>query len=243
MPWSLLAAALVASVAFAARLLVWLPSPQLMRALPWLQSLAAGLLLGDALLHMLPDALAQGESIARVGPHILIGVLALFAVECLLRALRTSGATATFAQMNIVGDALHHLVDGVVIGASFAVHPTVGWLVALAIMLHELPREVSNAGVLIAGGYDRETAFMLTFVTCGATLLGTLLMGSLAPPAFLAESLVLAAGTTLYLACGDLIPALWVNASKHRQRLAPVLGVSLGVVLMWLAAWLERALL
>ncbi|WP_158543228.1 ZIP family metal transporter [Dyella psychrodurans] len=243
MPWSLLAATLVASVALTARLLVWLPPPQLIRILPWLQSLAAGLLMGDALLHMVPDALAQGESIGRVGPHILMGMLALFTVECVLRALRTPGTTATFAHMNIVGDALHHLVDGVVIGASFTVNPAVGWLVALAIMLHELPREVSNAGVLIAGGYDRDAAFILTFATCGATPFGALLMAGLAPAAFLAESLVLAAGTTLYLACGDLIPALWANATKSRQRLAPALGVSAGVILMWIAALLERAVL
>jgi len=61
-------------------------------------------------------------------------------------------APAMFARMDMVGDALHHLVDGIVTGASFMIGPALGAMVAIAIMAHESPREAGNAGVLIAGG-------------------------------------------------------------------------------------------
>ena len=67
--------------------------------------------------------------------------------------------------------------------------------------------------------------------------------GGLAPPEFLPESLVVAAGTTVYLACGDIIPAIWVNTLQNRRTLTPALGVGLGVSLMWMAALLERTML
>lgn len=237
-PWSLAGSLLVASVALAARLLVWLPRRSLDAAIPWLQSLAAGLLLGDASLHMLPASLAEGVPSAAVGSYLAIGIISLFAIECVVRAFGRRTASAPFARLNVVGDTVHHLVDGAVIGASFAVNVTVGSIVTMAIMLHELPREVGNAGVLIAGGYTRDQAIRMTLMTTGAVPLGALLIAIFGHTPFLGESLALAAGTTLYLSCGDIIPSLW--AAKYGGSLAPPLGVGAGMVLMWLATWLPH---
>jgi zinc and cadmium transporter len=238
MLWSIAASILVASVAFTARVLVWLPKRSLDPALPWLQSLAAGLLLGDAMLHMLPKSLTETTSFDATGQYLLLGILGLFAVECVIRALRRGSATAPFARLNIVGDTLHHFVDGAVIGASFAVNTTVGSIVTLAIMLHEMPREIGNAGILMAGGYTREDALLMTVMTTGAIPLGAIVMATFGRPSFLGTSLAIAAGTTLYLACSDLIPSLW--GAKHSSAFAPPVGVGAGVALMWLAALLDH---
>lgn len=238
--WSLAASVAVSLVALSARLVVWLPPARLRAWLPWMQASAAGLLLGDALLHMLPEAMDRGLSANRIGEALALGVLALVCIETLVRSFRAPTATATFARMDIVGDFLHHLADGVVIGASFAIDATLGLVVALAIAGHALPREVGNAGVLVAGGFAPRRAFSLSVLTTAAVPLGA--MGILVlghSEAFLGSSLALAAGTTIYLACGDILPALW-QSTEGRQRFIPALGVAGGIAFMWLAAALRH---
>jgi zinc and cadmium transporter len=237
---AMLASVLVALASLSARLVVWLPPRHLQAWLPWLQAGAAGLLIGDALLHMLPEAMERGISIDQAAGGIALGILGLLAIECTVRAFGASSTTATFARMDIIGDILHHFVDGVVIGAAFAIDHTLGFVVALAIMAHELPREMGNAGVLVAGGYAPPRAFFWSVVTTLAIPLGALLVTLTGhSPWLLGSSLALAAGTTLYLACGDVLPGMWPNLGK-RHHFTPILGVTAGMVFMWLAAAMEH---
>lgn len=236
----LMASMLVAAVSLSARLVVWIPPRHLHAWLPWLQATAAGLLLGDALLHMLPEAMGHGMSASQAGSSLALGVLGLLCIECMVRALSTPSSAAAFARMDIVGDTLHHLVDGIVIGASFGIDRALGFVVALAIMGHELPREMGNAGVLIAGGYAPRRAFLLSVATTAAIPLGAIgivLVGH--SPMFLGTSLALAAGTTIYLACGDVLPGMWPTLGQ-RHRFTPALGVAGGMAFMWLAAVLDH---
>jgi zinc and cadmium transporter len=240
LPGALMASAIVAAASLSARLVIWLPPRHLRNWLPWLQAMAAGLLVGDALLHMLPEALARGIPPGQVGNCLTLGVLCLLCIECVVRAMSTPSSTAAFARMDIVGDIFHHLVDGVVIGSSFAIDRKLGFVVALAIMAHELPREMSNAGVLVAGGYAPRRAFILTLATTLAIPLGALSIALVGhSDIVLGTSLALAAGTTLYLACGDVLPAVWQNLGR-RQPFTPMLGAAAGMAFMWLAAALDH---
>lgn len=237
---ALAASIAVAAASLAARFVMWLPPRYLRASLPWLQASAAGLLLGDALLHMLPEAIGRGLSASQAGQRLAIGILGLLCIECFVRAMSTPSSTAAFARMDIVGDTLHHGVDGIVIGASFAIDRTLGFIVALAIMAHELPREMGNAGVLVAGGYAPRSAFWLSVLTTLAIPLGALSIALVGhSPLFLGTSLAVAAGTTIYLACGDVLPGLWPNIGEG-QRFTPALGTAGGIAFMWLAAVLDH---
>lgn len=240
LPGALTASAMVAAASLSARLVIGLPERYFRTWLPWLQAIAAGLLVGDALLHMLPEAIARGIPPGRVGNCLTLGVLCLLCIECIVRAVSTPSSTAAFARMDLVGDAFHHLVDGIVIGSSFAIDRKLGFVVALAIMAHELPREMSNAGVLISGGYTPRRAFLLTLATTLAIPLGALSVALVGHSEFfIGTSLALAAGTTLYLACGDILPAVWQNVGR-KQAFTPMLGAAAGMAFMWLAAVLDH---
>lgn len=240
LPAALAASFTVAAASLAARLVAWVPARRMGAWLPWLQAVAAGLLLGDALLHMVPEAMARGISVARTTDALALGILCLVCVECVVRASGELHSSAAVARMNLIGDTLHHLVDGIVIGASFAIDRTLGLVVAMAILGHELPREMGSAGVLVAGGYTPRRAFQLSIATATAAPIGT--MGVLAlgqAPAWLGTCLALAAGTTVYLACGDVLPALWQNLQR-RHRFTPAFGVAGGLAFMWLATVVDH---
>jgi zinc transporter ZupT len=241
LPGALFASVALALASLAARLVMWLPPAQLRAWLPWLQALTIGLLLGDASLHMLPEALRYGGlSAQQVGMCLALGMLFLLLMECVMRSVSVDAGASAFARMDVLADILHHLVDGIVIGATFAVDVRLGVIVTLAVLGHELPREASNAGVLVAGGYAPRRAFALSVATTVAIPLGAvgiIVLGQ--TPAFLATNLALASGAAIYLACGDLLPGLWQTLGP-RSRFIPILGAATGLVFMWLAALGEQ---
>lgn len=238
----LLASFSIAMTSVASRLLVWLPLGSLARILPWLQPVAVGLLVGDALLHVLPESLETGLSTNAAFKCVAIGAALLVAVECFVRPrARSTGAPGpeAFARMNLAGDFLHHLVDGVVVGVSFLAGSASGFAVMLAIIAHEIPREVGSAGVLVAGGYPPRKAFWLSLAMASAVPVGALLM--LAAPLHdgtLGVALALAAGTVLYVALADVLPAAWSRIGTT-HRIAPFIGVVAGLAFMWMAAGWE----
>jgi zinc and cadmium transporter len=114
------------------------------------------------------------------------------------------------ARLNLIGDAVHNFVDGILIAGSFWIDPWIGATTTLAIIAHEIPQEIGYVGALIHGGYRPGQAIRYNFY-CSLTLLAgigaTLLLGQYAE-ASLTLLLPVAAGGFIYIASSDLIPAL-----------------------------------
>lgn len=241
----LMAACFLGATSLVSRLVVWLPGGALSSWLVWFQSLAVGLLMGDALLHVLPEAVETGQPFDRIMLALAAGALALVAVECWVRrapvaSSRTGEQRTSFARMNLAGDFLHHVVDGIIVAAAFVGGEAAGIAVVLAIALHEIPRELSSASVLVAGGYLPRRAFVLSVALALGVPAGALVM-HLAPLSANSLGLVLAAasGTVLYVALADILPGVWARLAPS-QRAAPAVGVCAGLLLMWLAAQMEH---
>lgn len=233
----LMASLMLGATSFASRLVVWLPGKALIRFLPWLQSLAVGLLLGDALLHVLPHALETGLPEPTIMALTGLGVLAMVAIEGFLRPGIDDGAPpvapATFARMNLVGDFLHHFVDGIVLAAGFIAGEAVGLATLLAVALHEVPREIGSAGVLVAGGYSPRDAFRLSVGMAAAVPAGALTMQwARLDEHATGAAMALACGTVLYVALADILPGIWQRTRKA-SRWAPALGTCVGLAFMW----------
>lgn len=231
----LLTSLAVTAAALCTRSLVGVRPVRLQRCLPWLQSLAAGLLLGDALLHMLPEAGHHHLSPEYLGEAMLLGLLLSLGLEHLLDRHRPQTSISSLGYMDLFNDAFHHTVDGLVIGSSFAVSEHVGLMVAAAILLHELPREIANAGVLIGAGYTPRQAFVRSLMTTIGVPIGALAGVALShlPDYLLGAVLAFAAGATVYLVCIDIIPAVQRSTARHTSR--PLWGgTCIGAAAMWL---------
>lgn len=140
------------------------------------------------------------------------------------------------ARKLLIGDAIHNCADGVVIGTSFLINPTLGLLTTVGIALHEIPQEIAEYGVLRAAGYSPRRALMLNFISATTVVLGVLLTylfgETLEEYTYILTGV--AAGNLLYIASADLIPELRQSHRDHFRSMfiSTLLGVTLIGVLI-----------
>jgi zinc and cadmium transporter len=135
--------------------------------------------------------------------------------------------------MNLVGDGLHNFIDGLIIGASYLVDISLGITTTIAVILHEIPQEIGDFGVLIYGGLKRMKALLMNFLSALISVLGVivaLLIGSRIN-GFSILLLPIAAGGFIYIASSDLIPELH-KTCEPKISFSHVIGIILGILLM-----------
>ncbi|MEM2922639.1 MAG: ZIP family metal transporter, partial [Candidatus Bathyarchaeia archaeon] len=128
-------------------------SDRLSKALVYLVSFSAGGLLGDAFIHLIPEALESNKNATATSLIILAGVVFSFVTERFVRwrhchILTSENHPHALGHMNLIGDAVHNFVDGLVIGGSFLQSPHLGATTSIAVILHEVPQEIGDLGVL-----------------------------------------------------------------------------------------------
>jgi zinc and cadmium transporter len=214
-------------------------------------SFAVGALLGDAFIHLIPgtfEAGASGKAPMTASLLILAGMLLFFIVEKLIQHHHgvlhdyfhghQAGGRAELAVINVLGDAVHNFIDGVVIGASYLVSPTLGVSTTLAVLLHEIPQEF---GDLIHSGLSVRKALLVNLGSASAAILGTalsLLAASVAQEAVTSTLVPLTAGGFVYLAAADLIPELQHDRSL-RALIVQTILISSGIAVMGLLTLVE----
>ena len=222
--YSVLSTALVSLVALVGLITISLKRNWLDKVLFILISLSAGALLGDVFFHLLPEMVKErGELTVTISSLVLLGIVGFFILEKFViwhhhhsietpdeHAHQRHGHDHSLGTMNLIGDGLHNLLDGMIIGASFLISPVVGVGTTIAVILHEIPQEIGDFGVLIHGGFSRTKALLLNFLSALTAIAGAviaLLLGSVMQNAtlFIAP---FAAGVFIYIAGSDLIPEL-----------------------------------
>lgn len=225
---------------------------KLRRATTYLISLAVGGLLGGAALHLIPRSLRHFEDGTTVWLLLLAGFVGSFVLEKYLWAHHhghdptqtvhdlsshrapQAGGLPPLASMILLGDLVHNLLDGILIAAAFLVDPAVGAVTTLAVVLHEIPQEIGDFGVLVHAGLSTRKALLLNFLTATAAVLGavlTLLIGA-RTEAFTNAVLPIAAGNFLYIAAADLVPEL------HERRGRWVSVAQVGLIVFGIGAML-----
>ena len=201
-----------------------------------LVSLSAGTMLGAAFLHLLPESL---ETLGDLLPFQL--TLASFIVFFLLERFlhwrhchdKEHLTKHTVGTLNLIGDAIHNFLDGVLIAASFAAGPGLGIIATLAIALHEIPQEIGDFAVLIHSGFSRKRALVFNILVSFTCIAGGILgyIASRTVTTFANYLVPVAAGGFIYIAAADLIPDLKHENSSKRIA-AVIMTFLLGVLIM-----------
>lgn len=233
----------VQAIAIAAAWLLRAREQQLQRQLPYLVSLAVGVLLSTALLHLLPESVEALGNTRGLWLTIGLTLLTLFAVERLFHALlRDPGAAGmphagrSLRPINLmVGSSLHSFVDGTAIATAFAVGPRLGLLTAFAVALHEVPHRLGDVAVLLHLGVKPSAAMRFAVLAGMPALLGgmaVLLLGQAGSTVF-RWLLPVSAGSFLYIAGVNLLPELQSVTSPRAVALQLLcLGGGIGIVLL-----------
>jgi zinc and cadmium transporter len=204
---------------------------------------AVGGLLGDAFIHLIPEAFGRatgrGERLAS-SLLLLGGMLLFFAVERWLRGRGGAGGRS-LAAINVLGDAIHNFIDGVLIAVAYLASPALGLATTLAVVLHEIPQELGDFGVLLHAGVGPRRAVLLNLASAGTAAAGAalaLLIGAVADEAVTRLLLPVAAGGFVYIAAADLIPELHLDRG-HRHLGVDVAMIAAGVAVMALLLLVE----
>ena len=115
----------------------------------------------------------------------------------------------------IVGLCIHAFLDGAAIVASFNIHPSVGALVFVAVLIHKVPEGSSLTSILGAARQGRRV--LATAAVSAATTMagGVAAWGiGLAEPRGAHLLLALSAGTFLFIGASNLIPATQKGESR-----------------------------
>ena len=210
-----------------------------------LVSLSAGVLLGTALLNVLPEAFEGKASPQSLFATLLGGLMFFFLLEKaeLYRHQHHHegddhhhhhGFDAQQAGRGgwavLLGDSIHNFCDGIIIAAAFLTDVRLGTVTALAIIAHEIPQEVGDYIVLLNAGFSRTKALAYNAASGLAAVLGGVVGYFVVGPweALFPYLLVVAASSFIYVAVADLIPQL-----QHRLSMRDT-----AAQLTWLAAGL-----
>lgn len=210
-----------------------------------LVSFAVGGLFGDAFIHLVPESFEEIESTLAIPLLILLGILIFFILEKFLRwrhshLSETEEHVHPVVTMNLVGDAVHNLIDGMVIGATYMVNIPLGLTTTLAILLHEIPQEMGDFGVLVHGGLSVKKALAFNFFSALCAVVGAVLSLAIGPhfQGYTVSLVPITAGGFIYIAGSDLIPELHHDVKISRSLLQFGL-ILLGIGIMSLLVFLE----
>ena len=241
--YSLISVFVVSLISFVGVFTLAVNSQKLKGWLLYLVSFAAGALLGDVFLHIMPEMAEAGLG-AREGYFILLGIFIFFALEKLVwwhhSHSEHSEEIHSAVYLTQVGDTLHNFIDGIIIAVGYFISLPVGIATTLAVIFHEIPQEIGNFAILIHGGWPAKKALLYNFLSALSAI-----VGALAVLLFLRHLAVVplwiiafAASSFIYIAMSDLIPEIHKETNAKKSSLL-LLWFALGVVVMGLLLFLE----
>jgi ZIP family zinc transporter len=203
---------------------------------------SAGAVIGVAFFDLIPEAveLAGPERVDWTLTLVGIGFVCYMILD---RTIAPHGPKGARAEKNWQRGALgagslaiHSLFDGFAIGLAFKVAPSVGAIVAAAVLVHDFSDGVNTVGIVLSKEGGRRSAFCWLLLDAVAPVIGassTLLMQPNSEA--LGICLALIAGFFLYISASDLLPESYHDHPTGATTGATILGAAVVYVAVRLA--------
>ena len=226
-------------------------------------SLAAGALLATAFMHLLPEAFESQIGAQALFGTLLVGLVFFFLLDKAelwhhghehhhgpqtdahaghshhdhhATAPRTGGWAV------LTGDSVHAFGDGILIASAFMADLRLGFVAALAVLVHEVPHHMGDLVVLRGTSSNRRVALLKVSLAGAVTALGGMVGYGLVDLLhdWLPYFLVVASSSFIYVALADLIPQLQTRLSA-RATAAQIAWLLIGMGLVMLVSRLAHA--
>jgi len=243
--YSLISVIIVSLISLLGVIAIYIEAERLKKFLIYMVSFAAGALLGDAFIHLLPEAVEKSGIILNTSIFILSGIVISFIIEKIIHWRHCHHPTTKkhphpYAIMNLIGDCIHNFIDGLIIAGSYLISIPVGIATTLAVILHEIPQEIGDFGILLYGGFSKGKALFFNFITALTAVIGVVIALIISNYIEnLANFLIpFAIGSFIYIAGSDLIPELHKEV-KIKNSIIQLALFILGILVMCLLLLLE----
>jgi zinc and cadmium transporter len=229
------------------------------KTLLFLLSVSVGTLLGSVFIHFLPEATSHGYTLG-LALSVIAGFLAFFVIEKfvhyhhhksghehthhhhhkesdIVTEVEESAHSHAFqlAPVNLIGDALHNFIDGLLIAGSFMVSVPLGIAATVSILLHEVPQEIADFAILLYSGFSKKKAILFNFLSAASAFAGVF-VGYFFLPQQLSEAVIpFTVGAFIYIAATNLTPQLHRHC-KLSDTFVHLFAIVLGVGIMVLLA-------
>lgn len=249
--YGIISTVIISLISLVGVIIFFLNDKNIKKALLYLVSFAVGALIGDVFIHLLPEAFGNYDA-TKTAKYILFGIIFSFIVEKIIhwnhrhvheKDQAHKDHPHAFAVMSLYGDAFHNFIDGILIATSYVVSIPVGIATTIAVIMHEIPQEIGDFGVLLAGGFSKSKAVMMNLLIGTTAVLGTitgfLLINTKYMLAFL---LPFSAGNLLYIVLSDLVPQLHKSAHEEdslKISIFQVIMMLLGIAAMFTLTIME----
>jgi zinc and cadmium transporter len=236
--WSIVASIVVSLISLIGILFLLVNEKTLNNILFILIGFATGGLLGGAFFHLLPEALEKSSNPTLTFLYVILGFIIFFILERYIhwRHCHKEGKcdVHVVSYLSLMGDGIHNLIDGMIIATSFQVNISFGLITTLAIILHEIPQEIGDFGVLVYGGLSKLKALFFNFLSALTAIIGVFIGYFLTTSIenFSSVLLPIAAGGFIYIAASDLVPELHKEPNLKKSTLA-IITFIFGIILMY----------
>jgi len=214
-------------------------------------SLSAGTMFGGAFLHLLPEAVERaGSFTTTISLMVLSSIVVFFLLNKLIHLHHsheesslvhvTTKNKESIAYLNLIGDGIHNFLDGLVIAGSYLVAIPIGIATTIAVIVHEIPQELTDFGVLIYSGFSKWKAVFFNLLSAATAVIGALIgiyLGTRSQN-FITFVLPFAAGSFIYIAGSNLIPEILSGKHKFKQFMLQLAMFLIGIIIMYLLLFL-----
>jgi zinc and cadmium transporter len=123
-----------------------------------------------------------------------------------------------------------------VIAASFLTSTELGIFVTVSVVLHEIPQELGDFGILIKSGYSRKKALLYNLLSGTSSLVFGIAAYFLLElvQGFIPYALAIAAASFLYVSLADLIPEMH-KETRPKESIIQFLLILLGVAIIFIS--------
>ena len=258
--YTILAVFLISLTAFVGIFTLSFKEETLKKWIPHLIALSTGSMLGGFFIHLLPKLVETSEKVNiefyNLSFFILFGILFFYLTEkifhwhhhhsvneskdcetCQTKKIKPVGYMILFS------DGMHNFLDGVAIAGAFGVSIETGIITTILVLLHEIPQEIGDFGVLINSGFEKMKALWFNFISGLTAVLGAIL--TIVAMSYISGIQLyltaIAGGSFIYIALVDLMPELHSNKHKNKKSLGTeFIFILLGIVIMFVIHFVKH---
>ncbi len=219
--WIILANVIVSLGSLIGVVTLAIKESNLQKIIMLLVSFSAGTMMGGAFLHLMPEA-AEYLSTQTLLAVTLAAFIGFYFIEKLFYWRHCHDGHChehTFGYMNLLGDAVHNSIDGLLLAATFVTDFRLGVITTLAVAAHEIPQEIGDFGVLLHAGFSKRKAIFSNLAVAMTAVLGGIAgyFISSANKDFAPYLLPIAAGGFIYIGASDLLPEMRKETSRVKS--------------------------